>query len=229
MSSVYIYHHLGLGDHIIANGMVRTIAKKYDKTYIFCKPHNFKNVSFMYRDLENLKIIKMNDSEVQTFIAINPNNKYVIAGHVPFWNILNSGHNKLKIDEIFYQLADVALENKWKEFYVKRDLDKEKQVFTDLGLKKGDKYIFIHDDKDRRITEGPNLLIVRPDNMNLSIFDYLYTIENADEINCINSSFFCLIDCIGIKKEKMFLHQYVRKDLNDDATPILGSNWQILK
>ena len=35
MNSVYIYHHLGLGDHIIANGMVRTIAKQYEIVYLF--------------------------------------------------------------------------------------------------------------------------------------------------------------------------------------------------
>jgi len=230
MSSVYIYHHLGLGDHIIANGMVRTIAKKYDKTYLFCKPHNFPNVSFMYRDLPNLKIIVMEDLGVQSFMTINPDNNYVIAGHAPFWKILNSGHNKLKIDEIFYQLAGVPLENKWKEFYVRRNLEREKEVFSKLGLKEDEKFIFVHDDKDRKITKNlPGLKIVKPADRDLSLFDFLYTIEKAEEIHCINSSFFCLIDCIGIKKEKMFLHEYVRKDLNDDATPILGSNWTILK
>lgn len=230
MNSVYIYHHLGLGDHIIANGMVRTIAKKYDKTYLFCKPHNFLNVSFMYRDLPNLKIIVMEDLEVQSFMTINPDNNYVIAGHAPFWKILNSGHNKLKIDEIFYQLAEVPLENKWTEFYVQRDIEREKEVFNKLELKEGDRFIFVHDDNNRKIIKNlPSIKVIKPSDRNLSLFDFLYTIEKAEEIHCINSSFFCLIDCIGIKKDKMFLHEYVRKDLNDDASPILGSNWIILK
>ncbi|HPI82678.1 MAG TPA: hypothetical protein PK122_05620 [Candidatus Paceibacterota bacterium] len=230
MSSVYIYHHLGLGDHIIANGMVRTIAKKYDRTYIFCKPHNFPNVSFMYRDLPNLKIIVMDDLGVQSFMSINPDNNYVIAGHAPFWKILNSGHNTLKIDEIFYQLAGVPLENKWKEFFVQRDTTREKEVFSKLGLKDGDRYIFVHDDQNRKITKDlPSLKVIKPWNKEFTLFDYLYTIENAEQVHCINSAFFCLIDCIGINKMAMFLHEYVRKDLNDDATPILGSNWTILK
>lgn len=230
MNSVYIYTHMGLGDHIIANGMVRTIAKKYDRAFLFCKPHNFSNVSFMYRDLPNLKIIAMDDLGVQSFMSINPNNNYVIAGHAPFWKILNSGHNKLKIDEIFYQLAGVPLENKWKEFYVQRDLSREKEVFKQLGLKDGDRYIFVHDDQNRKITKNlPELKVIKPWNKEFSIFDYLYTIENAEQVHCINSAFFCLIDCIGINKMSMFLHEYVRKDLNDDATPILGSNWTILK
>jgi len=230
MSSVYIYHHLGLGDHIIANGIVRTIAKKYNKTFLFSKPRNFPNVSFMYRDLPNLKIMSMDDFAVQSFMTISPDNNYVIAGHAPFWKILRSPNNKKKIDEIFYELAEVPLENKWSEFFIKRDTEREQEVFKKLGLKEGDKFAFVHDDFQRKITRNiPSLKIIKPDNKDFSIFDFLYTIEKAEEIHCINSSFFCLIDCIGIKKEKMYLHQYVRKDINEEATPILGSNWQILK
>jgi hypothetical protein len=230
MSSVYIYHHLGLGDHIIANGMVRTIAKKYDKTYIFCKPHNFPNVSFMFRDLGNLKIIVMDDLSVQSFMTINPDNNYVIAGHAPFWRILNSGHNKLTIDEIFYQLAGVPIENKWAEFYVKRDIEKEKEVFNKLGLKEGDKFAFVHDDEKRRITKNlPSLRIIRPSNRDFSLFDFLYTIEQAEEIHCINSSFFCLIDCMKIERKNMYVHEYVRPDATKESLSKYFCDWKIVK
>ncbi len=229
MNSVYIFHHLGLGDHIIANGMVRTIAKKYDKTYLFCKPHNFPNVSFMYRDLPNLKIIVMDDIEVQTFMTINPDNNYVIAGHAPFWKILNSGHNTLMIDEIFYQLGGVPIENKWSEFYVQRDLEKEKEVFKKLGLKEGDKFSFLHDDEKRRITKRlPSLKTIRPSNRDFSLFDFLYTIEQAEEIHCINSSFFCLIDCMKIERKNMYVHEYVRPDATKESLSKYFCNWKII-
>jgi len=227
---VYIYHHLGLGDHITANGMVRTITKKYDKTFLFCKPHNFKNVSFMYRDLHNLKLILMNDIEVRSFIKLNPSNNYIIAGHEKFWEIFNSPNNTLQLDEIFYSLANVPIENKWKEFFVQRDIEKEKEVFKKLNLKEGDIYAFVHDDLDRKITKNlPNMKIIKPDNKELLIFDYLYTIENATEIHCINSSFFCLIECIGIKKDKMFLHEYARTDIGKNTRGLIKSPWIILK
>jgi len=229
MSSIYIYHHLGLGDHIIANGMVRTITKKYDKTYLFCKPRNFPNVSFMYRDLPNLKIIVMDDLDVQSFMTINPDNNYVIAGHAPFWRILNSGHNKLTIDEIFYQLAEVPIENKWSEFHVQRDLEREKEVFKKLGLEEGQKFAFVHDDEKRRITKNlPSLKIVKPSNREFSLFDFLYTIEQASEIHCINSSFFCVIDCMKIQKENMYVHEYVRPDATKESLSKYFCNWKIV-
>jgi hypothetical protein len=230
MNEVYIYHHLGLGDHIIANGMVRTIAKKYDKVFLFCKPRNFRNVSYMYRDLSHLKIIPFDDAEVIRFMTINPNNNYIVAGHTNFWIILNTPGNKLTIDEIFYQLAGVPIENKWSEFFILRDMNKEKYVFKELGLHEGDTYCFLHDDENRRITKNfPTIKTVTPDNMNFSVFDYLYTIENAKEIQCINSSFFCLIDCMKIQRDKMCVHEYARPNATNESLGKYFGKWEIIK
>jgi len=232
MNLVYIYHHLGLGDHIIANGMVRTIVKKYDKTFIFCKPNNFKNVSRMYKDLSHkLKIINMNEMSINLFRVLNPDNNYIIVGGEPFWDIFNKKDNKLHIDEIFYQLANIPIENKWKEFYVERDLEKEKHIFYNiLGLKNNEEYAFVHDTFERKITKRiPAIRIIKPDNKDIGIFDYLYTIEKAKELHCINSSFSCLLECMLIDSN-LFLHQYARTDSGGDLElGILKANWKILK
>jgi len=232
MKTVYIYHHLGLGDHIIANGMVRTIAKKYNKTFLFCKPHNFKNVSYMYRDLSNLKIIQLNDFEIQSFMTINPDNNYIIAGHAAFWRKINSKGNKQKIDEIFYELAGVPIENKWSEFYIERDIEREKHIFNQLGLSEGEEFAFVHDDETRNIRINknlPNIKIIKPTNKEFSLFDFMYTIEKAKEIHCINSSFFCLIDCMKIQNEYMYHHEYARTDVDETSTGVMGCDWKIIK
>ena len=131
MNSVYIYHHLGLGDHIIANGLVRSIAKEYDNVFLFCLPHNVLNVHLMYKDLKNLRLIALTDKEVKSFIFVNPNNNYIITGHNEFTKIYKNTNNTLKLDEIFYKLANIPIENKWKEFYIERDLEKEKGIYYD--------------------------------------------------------------------------------------------------
>ena len=195
-----------MGDHIVANGMVRTIAKEYDKVYVFCKPRYIKNVTFMYRDLSKIKIIALDDIDVRIFIKFNPNNNYLIAGHAPFMKIYNSPQNTLQLDEIFYQLAGVPFENKWKEFYLKRDMEREKELFNSYKI--NEPFIFVHDDDKRKITkELPSIKIIHsiPE---ISIFDYLYIIENAQEVHVINSSFFVLIDCMNLRQEGIFMHRY---------------------
>lgn len=232
MKSIYIHHHLGLGDHIIANGLVRTIAKEYERVYLFCRPNNFGNVSFLYKDLKKLKIIVMPDHEIQQFIKLNPDNNYALIGHKRYWEVLRSPGNTKKIDEIFYYLASIPVENRWKEFHLERNTTRELEVFKSLGLKLGDKYAFVHDDHRTARKNIPDIKIIKPNNKDYTIFDYLYTIEHAEEIHCINSSFFCLIDCLGIDKQNMFLHEYVRtenRDIGEAETPILNSPWNIIK
>ena len=57
----YIYHHLGLGDHIIVNGLIRKLIKDDGLYFLFCKKHNVDSVEFMFKDLTNLKIISVNN------------------------------------------------------------------------------------------------------------------------------------------------------------------------
>jgi len=66
----YIYHHLGLGDHIICNGLVRELIKPEKKYKMFVKPHNHNIVKFMYRDLKNLDFI-VGDDLFSMFLFMN--------------------------------------------------------------------------------------------------------------------------------------------------------------
>lgn len=228
MNSIYIVAHLGLGDHIIANGYVRTITENYDRTYLFCKPHNMKNVGFMYRDEPKIRLIPSDDFQMQWFLNTNPQNNYRVVGFKDYYKIAYAPGNTLHIDEIFYMLAGVPFENKWKKFYVQRDLEREKQVFNELGLKEGDEYAFIHEDH-RKITRNiPKMKIIKSD-MKYSLFDYIYTIENATEIHVLNSSFFCLIDCLGINKNNMYLHQYCEPGLDWQLTGTVTDKWIYLR
>ena len=63
---IYIYHHLGLGDHFHCNGVVRFLLKnkyKNKEVSLFAKKKYFEMVKFMYRDLDNLKIIAITNNE----------------------------------------------------------------------------------------------------------------------------------------------------------------------
>ena len=57
---IYIYHHLGLGDHFHCNGVVRFLLNKKCKSLkvrLFSKKKYSEMVKFMYRDLNNLEIV----------------------------------------------------------------------------------------------------------------------------------------------------------------------------
>ena len=77
----YIYHHLGLGDHIICNGLVRKFSSDYNNISLFCKPHNKESVEFMYRDLDNINIISLpSDLDVINYLQNNNISDIITVG-----------------------------------------------------------------------------------------------------------------------------------------------------
>ena len=61
MDKFLIYHHLGLGDHIICNGLVREICNNSKNSFLLpAKKQNFQTVEFMFRDLKNLTVVSVN-------------------------------------------------------------------------------------------------------------------------------------------------------------------------
>lgn len=202
MKEIYIYHHLGLGDHISCHGIVRHYSEKFEKVNLFVKEHNYDNVKFMYNDLINLNLIIGDDSQVVKYISDNniKNVKYI------GFNLNNYENLELQ----FYKMADVPIEYKRDKFFIKRDIEREMRVFNELGLEK-DNYIFLHKG-DYNIKEGyitNELKVIEPSSH--GFFDWMYVIENAKEIHCIDSSFLCLIDNLKLNKNvKLFNHRYVR-------------------
>lgn len=231
MKSVYIYTHQGLGDMIACNGLVRTISEMQDHIYLFAKPNNTKNIIRMFSDESNIRIIPMEEQHIKQFMQINPNNNYLIVGHEKLHRKLVEDPNG-RFDQLFYEMANIPFQNKWNKFYFKRDLEAEKEVYYDqLGLKEGEEFIFVHDDKERPITHTfPGVKVIKPERKDISIFDFLYTIEKANAVHCIDSSFLNLIDCIQLRKDdNLFFHKYVKIHLvGEGGTPTLKLNWKIL-
>jgi len=232
MKTLYIYEHLGLGDQIACNGLVRAKAALYDKVYVFAKPKNTKNVMRMFRDDPKIMTIPMEERDVRQFMQISPQNHYLIIGHEKLHEEL-ARDPKGRFDQVFYKMGNVPFEAKWDLFHLERDLGVEEDVFYNkLGLTDDKEFIFVHDDSDRpmlpdKLPQG--VKIIRPDRKDISIFDFLYTIEKAKEVHCIDSSFFNLIDCIQLRQDDLYFHKYVKIHLvGEGGTPTSKLNWTVL-
>lgn len=225
MKKLYIWHHLGMGDHILCNGIVRHYAKKYDKIFLFSKKHNLKNVKYMYRDLNNIEYLDGSgpeDRNVRLFLDINP--------HVPLLKITNN--DKWEFDKEFYKNAKLPFSAKWDYFYLERDMKREKEVYYDiLGLKDKEEYIFIHKGNDktnfREEFFPDNIKIVRPDDQSIGLFEFLYVMEKSNAIHMGDSSFLCLVDTIQLQHNNLNFHEYIR---TTGPHPILSSklNWNVI-
>lgn len=200
----YIYHHLGLGDHIICNGLVRFFQEIEKEIYLFCKKNNLHNVEYMYRDNDKIKILPINDdNEVLKFIKEKKiENKLIKIGFEDLQK-----HPCKTFDESFYKSKNLDFEIRFNNFFLERDFDLENQILNTLNPKK-EKYIFLHNvDKnkvrnDLKIIENPS---------EYSIFNLISLIENAEEVHLMESSIKCLVNSYLMKNPKFFYHRYVRK------------------
>ncbi len=234
MSSILLYHHLGLGDHFMCHGIVREYCKKYEKVGIFCYEHNYPTVSFMYRDLPNLTIIKGDDAAAKEFISRNASqsgkSKYDEVKIIGFQNL--NRNDGIPLEWQFYKIAGVPLQKKWDSFFIKRDLEKERALSKKVAPQGN--YAFIHEDVPRkyiikRELIGNDCTLFTPrrefaDNL----IDYCTIIEKAKEIHVIDSSFMFLIDCLPYNNpnQKLYIHRYAR-DNNEWQLPILKKDWYI--
>lgn len=201
--SKYIYHHLGLGDHIICNGIVRHYRETNDTVYLFVKPHNFDNVSYMYKDDDRIILLPIGeDVDVDNYIIKNKISEKVIR--IGFEKLHSVSHSKF--DDGFYKCIDLPFEYRFDKFKYVRNLEIEKSVFDTLNPNK-EKFIFTH---------GVDLSKVRSDLKIINnptqykIFDLLHLIEMAEEVHLMESSIKNLVNSYKFEYPKFFFHRYSR-------------------
>jgi len=135
-------------------------------------------------------------------------------------------HTIVRFDELKYIKASVPFEWKWR---LKSCLDLKsittKTLFDKYDLD-GEKYVLTHLDGSTWRSDNPNIwqnwfhIKIKP--VTSSIFDWLYIIQNAHKICCVDSCFANLIEGLQIETEKIFI-------LRSDRwlTPTLKTGWTI--
>ena len=200
-----ILHHLGLGDHIMLNGLVRHYAETY-QVVVFILQNQKDSIEFMYKDLKNVSCfilrsnihsefindIKMPILRLATYGIDESAWKYFTETNLSTWAHLP------------YFQARVNPEYMRTKFYVDRNLEREENLFEQLGLKNKE-YIFVHTDSRHKdhIVET-EYFIFSPNNSvePFNIFDYLKILENAKEIHCMNSGWVWLVELMKIGSNK---------------------------
>lgn len=221
MNELTLYHHLGLGDHIICNGLVREYAKRFDVVKLFCKPQNVETVLHMYDDL-NLELLIGDDDFVHEYMIKNPPSNFVCVGFVHL-------NNKEPFDYQFYKLAGLNFKTRWESFYCPHN-PKEDELFDSLNLPP--KYALVHEDVERGYMidhSEISLPIVELEKIpNYSLINWRKVIEGAAEVHMIDSSAMFLADSLEENDAALFVHRYARSNPQWQL-PILKRPWKILQ
>jgi hypothetical protein len=225
--NTYIRPHLGLGDHIICNGLVRHFCEISDHCVIPSKIRNIESVSDMLSDVSNVTIIPVDNISGDDTANMLSNHFKSLEYHVVTLGNYNSGFlsNDDSYDMSFYRQAGVDFDVRWTKFKYTRCLERERNLFNKMcGEGNEGKYIFIHDDPSRNqlinrefcnknfkeVVPGINGQHSLHSVDNGRFFDYSYILENAAEIHCVESAFAILTDHLDLSKTQRYIHRYVR-------------------
>lgn len=210
MKKIFIKHHLGLGDCIAHNGMVRKVLfdNPDSEVYLSSKSHNYDNMKFMYRDNQNVKILVLDDQGTNEHLRTNHYDQ-VISSH--FEGKSNSDYLNIG-DDAFYHKAGFDPKVRKDYFYLERDYVSEKKLYDKITSEIGSQnYILIHEKPEDNIIidrkKIPNNLPIVYAKKEYNFFDLLTVMEKAQEIHLVSSSFLVLF-MIKRFNEKVFAHMY---------------------
>lgn len=214
--------HYGFGDYVVCYGLVKELSKRYDKIILYVKPHRsylqIDNVRRLYSSIENVEINTDEPGDDVFYIGWEEYAKAILC------------HPETQMQQFFYDQVGVPLNLMWDNFYFKRDMKKEEDIYKGLGLE-GQDYVFLHDDPVRNFVINrkylPDMKIVHlvelPD---ISILDTLYMIEKAKEVHMTNTGLVSFVDQMNIKHNCLNYHKYPRP--LEFEQPILRLNWKII-
>lgn len=228
-SKLILYHHLGLGDHIICNGMVRCFAAAYDEVKLFVKKHNAFSVRWLFLDLKNVTLIPViDDIEArQQYNLFKSCNNYEVMG-IGYMGKEWDESGKIPFDQQFYKQAGICFSQRWDQFHLPRNSHQEVLLLTQR-CPVNKKYAFVHDDIERgycinRSKMHSDITKVSPGRVD-NFFNYAGILKNATEIHCINSAFLLLADSI-LTKGDLYFHKYARDD-GAVSVPTLKKDWKV--
>ena len=248
MKKIYIYHHLGLGDHISCNGLVRTIVSKNKNNiyYLFCKSSLTDTIRFMYRDLVNIKIKPIKsinaDKEIEKYLLKLKNKTKIIKigfeNYNKIYSKINLKNNPVTYDMVFYKQVGQNYKNRFTNCYWKRNIKEENRVYKKLIKDPNKKYIFVHDDPSLNHNINKSFFnkgykIIKNDKSEI-IFNMAKVIENATEIHLMESSIRNMTESLNLKTKFLFLYIWRRKKMapryNYNKKKLVGTikNWKII-
>jgi len=218
-SKAYVLTHLGAGDHFWCNGAVRYISTCYDETTVVVKKNNEALVRSMYFDDPTIIFHVINDdSDIYPF---TPRKNYMEDEGI---KVYTCGYHcqEPRIYEFplcFYDDMDISRSCRTEYFFVPT-YDKAMDLYNSIGQP----YILIHQNSSHKKIDiynpiqekNPNLLILDINNnnypkdhkfhevaqkvVNQPMLWYKVLIENAKQIHCLESSFYCFASHCNLSK-----------------------------
>lgn len=212
MNEIIFLHYNGLGDYLICNGLVNTLANLVNKIHLPIPECYSDTLNFLYKENPKIKLfyadVKLNDAQLNKYA--NENNLKIIS------KCYNYGFNRISFQEDLYKSMNIPYSARYEKFHYPLN-PQSYDFFLKQNLKD---YIFVHNEfawTKQNLKIKTNYPIFYPDiKLTTNLFDYIDVIKNAKEIHCVDSCFYHLIENMLLDLPKYY-HDI--RNLSGDKMP----------
>lgn len=220
--SILLHHHLGLGDHIICNGLVHALIEKLRiKTlFLMTKSRNTTTVGSLYMEHPNIILVELPEShEDQEDLFAS---EWAKANNIPLLRTAVTNQKDEPFDSKFYIQFGLDPKTSWDRFTLPSNQESSQAKFKQLIRHKN--YCLIANTGsigkfDLDVCTNLPTYEIDP-YLFPSLLDWTEIIRHATEIHCIDSAVIHLVDRINTTAETLTYH-----DIGRGSTFQLRKNW----
>jgi hypothetical protein len=234
--------HLGLGDSINLNGMVRYYSTVYDETTVICSEKQLKSLSTMYSDDPTIKLypVKVIGSNLPQFDLPDELKNNIDIYKVGYYK--NNNFNDCNILPFnFYDDVNINRKYFWSYFHIPHSTNSS-NLYKEIFYMCGNNYILIHtnctegqlfsaQDIERKFKISPNETVFLNTEYNIytkehpyykiaemvvqkSFIDYIDICKHAKKIIVTDSFLYCLALHIDIISDECYVISRDARDYN---------------
>jgi len=221
--SLIIHHHLGLGDHIICNGLINQLSELLPKIYLPVKTNYLDMIKFLFKEINNINFFEVSDKNSDEDVKKYASDHNLKILRIGFEKVRNNPFNKW-----FYEQMEMPYSYSFEKFYLPNDDGMSQKLknhlinYYDVNV---DRFALVHNESHDKTynlqisNDIDKVFVNKETDLYNNLFFYKNLIETAEEIHCINSSFLHLVDRVPTNA-KLFYH-HIRKSNFE-----LSDNWK---
>ncbi len=215
-SRVLLFFHLGLGDMLVSNALIRYMCSHHEDVVVIVKKPYMQSALFLWKDVDNLSLYPVTGQRdtVPLDVFTSLGFTCVVLGD----NGITPWRKSLDWTKDLYAQAGVPTNIIRRGFILHRDRDREQATYDRMLAGHDGPYVFVHDDPLRGYTIDSSRLprhkVIHPgrvedENPSTCLFDYCRVIERAEEVHVIDSSYSWLVELVGLHTN-CTMHCYVK-------------------
>lgn len=225
--------HIGLGDALICNGLVRALHERLGQLTLPVLPKYQSSIDWMFSDLPGVTTLPLTGFDDLTndlglrrhhldgIVALGDYN-VIALGYLnesaAFWK------GQRTFDQAFYDQADVPFEFKWSRFFHRRH--------PDQLAPPAEPYVFVHMDARRQYTFEPQIggdyrIVTNEEYQTDNFFRLQDLLEHAQEIHVMESSFSNWLELMPEYRDRRMVVYDTKHQSAGPAFPMLKRRpWQ---